>query len=127
VLYSYRTKSAAPQIVGRVSTRSQTLNENQCMGMLFHRTLPDRASTILCDGFRDSEYDAFDGCGDCRGVYLCTDPHEHDHEGPALLEVVLPDDIVQSAKSDPCASGEMTDYIIPSEIINARGEVRRVQ
>lgn len=89
--------------------------------MLFHRTTEASATRILAEGFADPDplYDAFDNCGACVGIYLCTNRLAIAHRGgnPALLAIDLSDPVIAAAPNDACPVGD-TDYVIRAAILN---------
>lgn len=86
---------------------------------LFHWTLADRASVILRDGFKETNY------RQPPGVHLCDRRGDNHRTGnDTLLLVDLPAEEVTQARLDPIQLATCCDYIIPAAAINSLGRVR---
>jgi len=89
--------------------------------VLYHWTAKEEyAASILATAFADTPY------RDPVGVHLCD--HYDQHRGGrygVLLLVALPAEQVTDDRLDPIQFPECRDYIIPSAVITAVGEVWR--
>jgi hypothetical protein len=92
------------------------------MVTLFHWTTPDRAESILRDGFIETSYK---NDPRPRGVHLCAcRGAEHETGNPVRLAVELPADELTPDRLDPIQYPTCLDYIIPASVIKTVGIVR---